>query len=370
MFDRLGHVTYRRRRLVLALAGALPRRRRGLGDRGLRLDGLQRLRHPGQRVGPRAGPHRGHRRARCGRRRRPLPRRRPTGQRPGLPGRRRGRTWPTCPTDLVASTTTYWTAGPDAAAVRLRRRPLDVRRPAARRRGRRRPDGRRTRSSSRSCATPRRGWTSGSAATRRSPATSPPRSARTSPAPSQLSMPILLVLLVVIFGGLTAASLPLAIGGLAILGAFTMLRLLSLVTDVSVFSINIVTMLGLGLAIDYALFVVSPVPRGGPRRQGHRVGAGDHDGDGRAHRRVLRADRRDLARPRCCSSRRCSCARWASAAWRPCWWRWSPRSPCCRRCSPCSDRRSTRCASRSWAAGVRSTRPPSRTARGTGWPAA
>ena len=72
-----------------------------------------------------------------------------------------------------------------------------------------------------------------------------------------LSIPIVLVLLVVIFGGLTAASLPLAIGGLAILGSFTLLRLLSLVTDVSVFSINIVTMLGLGLAIDYALFVVS-----------------------------------------------------------------------------------------------------------------
>ncbi|MDQ1671061.1 MAG: trehalose monomycolate/heme transporter [Actinomycetota bacterium] len=72
-----------------------------------------------------------------------------------------------------------------------------------------------------------------------------------------LSMPIVLVLLVVVFGGLTAASLPLAIGGLAILGSFTMLRLLTLGTDVSVFSINIVTMLGLGLAIDYALFVVS-----------------------------------------------------------------------------------------------------------------
>ena len=72
-----------------------------------------------------------------------------------------------------------------------------------------------------------------------------------------ISLPIVLVLLVVIFGGLTAASLPLAIGGLAILGSFTLLRLMTLVTDVSVFSINIVTMLGLGLAIDYALFVVS-----------------------------------------------------------------------------------------------------------------
>ncbi len=73
----------------------------------------------------------------------------------------------------------------------------------------------------------------------------------------QISLPVVLVLLVVIFGGLTAASLPLAIGGLSILGAFTMLRLLSLVTDVSIFAVNIVTMLGLGLAIDYGLFVVS-----------------------------------------------------------------------------------------------------------------
>jgi trehalose monomycolate/heme transporter len=72
-----------------------------------------------------------------------------------------------------------------------------------------------------------------------------------------LSLPIVMVLLVLVFGGLTAAGLPLAIGGLAILGSFTMLRLVTLFTDVSIFSINIVTMLGLGLAIDYALFVVS-----------------------------------------------------------------------------------------------------------------
>ncbi len=73
----------------------------------------------------------------------------------------------------------------------------------------------------------------------------------------QISLPIVLLLLVVVFGGLTAASLPLAVGGLAILGSFTMLRLLSLATDVSIFAVNIVTMLGLGLAIDYALFVIS-----------------------------------------------------------------------------------------------------------------
>ena len=72
-----------------------------------------------------------------------------------------------------------------------------------------------------------------------------------------LTMPLVLVLLVLIFGGLVAASLPLAIGGLAILGSFLVLRLLTYVTDVSIFAVNIVTMLGLGLAIDYALFIVS-----------------------------------------------------------------------------------------------------------------
>jgi uncharacterized membrane protein YdfJ with MMPL/SSD domain len=72
-----------------------------------------------------------------------------------------------------------------------------------------------------------------------------------------ISTPILIGLLVLVFGGLAAASLPLAIGGLAILGAFTALRVISIFTDVSVFAINIVTMLGLGLAIDYGLFVVS-----------------------------------------------------------------------------------------------------------------
>jgi trehalose monomycolate/heme transporter len=71
-----------------------------------------------------------------------------------------------------------------------------------------------------------------------------------------LSMPLLLILLLVIFGGLAAASLPLAIGGIAILGSFTALRLLTLFTSVSIYSINITTILGLGLAIDYGLFMV------------------------------------------------------------------------------------------------------------------
>src|SRR6202453_4231961 len=71
------------------------------------------------------------------------------------------------------------------------------------------------------------------------------------------SMPVLLILLLVIFGSLAAASLPVAIGGIAILGSFTVLRLLTLVTTVSVYSVNITTILGLGLGIDYGLFMVT-----------------------------------------------------------------------------------------------------------------
>jgi trehalose monomycolate/heme transporter len=72
-----------------------------------------------------------------------------------------------------------------------------------------------------------------------------------------ISFPVLLVLLVVILGGLAAASLPLAIGATAILGSFTALRLLTYGTDVSIFAINITIFLGLGLAIDYGLFMVA-----------------------------------------------------------------------------------------------------------------
>ncbi|HLK01656.1 MAG TPA: MMPL family transporter [Streptosporangiaceae bacterium] len=71
------------------------------------------------------------------------------------------------------------------------------------------------------------------------------------------SMPVLLILLLVIFGGLAAASLPLAVGGAAILGSFTVLRLLTLATPVSVYSVNITTIMGLGLGIDYGLFIVT-----------------------------------------------------------------------------------------------------------------
>ena len=70
------------------------------------------------------------------------------------------------------------------------------------------------------------------------------------------SMPVLLILLLIIFGGLAAASLPLAVGGTAILGSFMVLHLLTLFTTVSIYSVNITTIIGLGLGIDYGLFMV------------------------------------------------------------------------------------------------------------------
>ena len=72
-----------------------------------------------------------------------------------------------------------------------------------------------------------------------------------------ISMPVVLVLLVVVLGGVVAAGLPVLIALVGV--ATTLLALLGigLVTDVSVYAVNVVTMLGLGLAVDYALLVVA-----------------------------------------------------------------------------------------------------------------
>ncbi|MFJ8164335.1 MMPL family transporter [Streptomyces sp. NPDC096136] len=70
-------------------------------------------------------------------------------------------------------------------------------------------------------------------------------------------LPGTLVLLVLVFGSVVAAALPLLIGVLAIAGTLLVLGLLGSVTDVSVFALNLTTALGLGLGIDYGLLVVS-----------------------------------------------------------------------------------------------------------------
>ncbi|MFI9380852.1 MMPL family transporter [Kutzneria sp. NPDC052558] len=71
-----------------------------------------------------------------------------------------------------------------------------------------------------------------------------------------VSLPIVLLLLVVIFGSVVAALMPVLVGGLSILGALGVLRLISLGLDVNTFAVNVASLLGLGLAIDYGLFTV------------------------------------------------------------------------------------------------------------------
>jgi putative drug exporter of the RND superfamily len=72
-----------------------------------------------------------------------------------------------------------------------------------------------------------------------------------------IAVPLTLLLLVLVFGGLVAASLPLIIGMIAIFGTFAELFVLGSLTNVSVFAINITTALGLALGVDYALLLVS-----------------------------------------------------------------------------------------------------------------
>lgn len=72
-----------------------------------------------------------------------------------------------------------------------------------------------------------------------------------------LAFPLLFLLSLLFFRSLVASVLPLMIGGLAIVGTFLILRLASEFASISIFALNLTTALGLGLAIDYSLFIVS-----------------------------------------------------------------------------------------------------------------
>lgn len=72
-----------------------------------------------------------------------------------------------------------------------------------------------------------------------------------------ISIPLTFVLLAFVFGALAASAMPLIVGVAAILGAFFILYLISLFTEVSVYALNLTTGMGLGLGIDYALLMVN-----------------------------------------------------------------------------------------------------------------
>lgn len=72
-----------------------------------------------------------------------------------------------------------------------------------------------------------------------------------------IAVPLSFLVLVWVFGGLLAAMLPMAVGLMAVLGAMSVLRLITAFSEVSIFALNITTALGLALAIDYTLLIVS-----------------------------------------------------------------------------------------------------------------
>lgn len=72
-----------------------------------------------------------------------------------------------------------------------------------------------------------------------------------------IALPLTLVVLIWVFGGLFAALLPLVVGGMAIAGTLGMIRGITLFTDVSIFALDLTTAMGLALAIDYTLLLVS-----------------------------------------------------------------------------------------------------------------
>ncbi|MEV7197023.1 MMPL family transporter [Streptomyces sp. NPDC093510] len=72
-----------------------------------------------------------------------------------------------------------------------------------------------------------------------------------------IAVPLILLLLLVVFGTVVSALLPLAIALIAIVGVFAELYVVGSVTDVSVFAVNLTTALGLGLGVDYALLMIS-----------------------------------------------------------------------------------------------------------------
>jgi RND superfamily putative drug exporter len=72
-----------------------------------------------------------------------------------------------------------------------------------------------------------------------------------------VAIPLSFLVLVWVFGGLVAAALPLAVAGIAVFGSMAVLRVISLATDVSIFALNLTVAMGLALAIDYTLLLLS-----------------------------------------------------------------------------------------------------------------
>jgi uncharacterized membrane protein YdfJ with MMPL/SSD domain len=89
-----------------------------------------------------------------------------------------------------------------------------------------------------------------------------------------IAFPLLALLLLIVFRGVVAASIPLLVGMVSVGGTFLALLVMSKFVDTSVFALNITTAMGLGLAVDYGLLLVTryreELERDGPSRESHR----------------------------------------------------------------------------------------------------
>jgi len=89
-----------------------------------------------------------------------------------------------------------------------------------------------------------------------------------------IAFPLLALLLLIVFRGVVAAAIPLLLGMVSVAGTFLALRVMSEFVDTSVFALNITTAMGLGLAVDYGLLLVTryreELERDGPSQESHR----------------------------------------------------------------------------------------------------
>ena len=160
-------------------------------------------------------------------------------------------------------------------------------RPPAGRLARRDP-GRPASGSTRSRASP-----SGPAAGPRSTATSSRSPSPTCAARELISLPLAALALILVFGSLVAAGVPLAVGGAAVLVALAGIFVVASLMPMSIFVLNLATLLGLGLGVDYSLLMTSRFREELAQRDGpgpRRRGRADHGRDGRASRVLLGPD--------------------------------------------------------------------------------
>ena len=92
-----------------------------------------------------------------------------------------------------------------------------------------------------------------------------------------ITIPLLAILLLLVFGSVVAAGLPVAMGALSVVTTLALVFVVAQATDMSIFVLNIASFLGLGMAVDYSLLMVSRFREELQRADDGRICGGDHD---------------------------------------------------------------------------------------------